>query len=185
MLDGSRQNSATWNTSTEERLALGRVPRGTFEWVAMISGILQPWYVTGFVEGEGSFTYSKAGSSLALYFSIRLPESDRAVLVQMQAFFNGVGKIYRQKGSKPVGSDNAKHASYYRVNRAQHLPVILNHFEAYPLKGEKALSFSIWREMVNLKLKRQRDGVSPELLELATRLSAASPRNRSSAPGLN
>src|SRR6266540_3811771 len=33
---------------------------------------LNPWYVTGLVEGEGTFTYSRSGSHLALYFAVKL-----------------------------------------------------------------------------------------------------------------
>jgi len=53
---------------------------------------------------------------------------------------------------------------------------VLEHFDRYPLRGLKARSYDIWRQMVVLKRefrKPRRD----ELESLAAQLSAASPRN--------
>ena len=142
------------------------------------SQILDPWWVTGFVEGEGCFTYSRSGSgSIALYFAVKLTRADRTLLEALQRFFGGVGIIYDvgPRVTSP-GSGFTKAASYYRVCRREHLGRILAHFDTYPPRGAKANSYRIWREMVLLKLESVRP-LRDRLNALAALLSAASPRN--------
>jgi LAGLIDADG endonuclease len=138
---------------------------------------LDPWYVTGFAEGDGAFTYSRSGRQLALYFAIKLPEADRELLANLQDFFHGAGRIYRVVPRLPrERSGFTKTAAYYRVCRREDLERIVAHFDRYPLRGAKAASYRIWRRMVVLK----RDFRRPDraLLDaLAARLSSTSPRN--------
>jgi hypothetical protein len=129
---------------------------------------LDPWYVTGFVEGEGTFTYSRNGKQLAVYFGIKLSEADEPILEAIQAFFGGIGSIYY---IQPRG-EAAKGSAYYRVCRREQLPVIVKHFDAYPLHGSKLAAYRIWREMVMLK-QRFRQPPREELKDLAAQLSAS------------
>lgn len=124
---------------------------------------LDPWYVTGFVEGEGSFTYSRNGRQLQLYFAVKLPEADEPILQAMRDFFAGVGSIYLLRARASV---------YYRVCRREQLPVIIDHFDSYPLQGSKAAAYAIWREMVVLK-QRFRQPDRDALRDLAAQLSAS------------
>ena len=41
---------------------------------------LPPWFVTGFVEGHGIFTFSRSGSQRMVVFANRLIESERPLL---------------------------------------------------------------------------------------------------------
>lgn len=134
---------------------------------------LDPWYVTGFVEGEGSFTYSRNGRQLALYFGIKLGEADEPILEAIRAFFGGIGSIYHLQPR----SEGAKGSAYYRVCRHEQLPLIVAHFDAYPLRGSKLSAYRIWREMVVLK-QRFRKPSRDELQELAAQLSASYARDR-------
>jgi len=138
---------------------------------------LNPWYVTGLVEGEGTFTYSRSASHLALYFAVKLVRADDALLLALQAFFGGAGTIYRVRPRRPTPRAGfTKAATYYRVCRRNDLRRIVEHFDQYPLCGAKADSFRIWRLMVLLKLEFPK--TCRERLEmLAAKLSAASPRN--------
>lgn len=138
---------------------------------------LDPWYVTGFAEGEGSFTFSRSGPRLAMYFSVKLTRADRSILEGLQTFFDGAGIIY-DVGPRAPGdrSGFTKSASYYRVCRKAELGRVVAHFDAYPLKGSKAAAYRIWREMVSLKSRSPRPQ-QDRLEDLAKRLSAASPRN--------
>jgi hypothetical protein len=104
-------------------------------------GTLEPWFVTGFVEGEGAFTFSRSGRQLALYFALKRPAADRSLLEEIQAFFGGAGRLYA------VGEGTV----YYRVCRREELARVVTHFDRYPLRGEKAEAYRIWREMVALK----------------------------------
>ena len=138
---------------------------------------LNPWYVTGLVEGEGAFTYSRSGSHIALYFAVKLTRADDSLLLSLQGFFGGAGTIYRVRPRAPSGRAGfTKAATYYRVCRRGDLGRIVEHFDRYPLRGSKAASFQIWRLMV--LLKKEFPKTSRERLEmLAISLSAASPRN--------
>src|SRR6266545_7278604 len=115
---------------------------------------LDPWYVTGLVEGEGTFTYSRSGAHMALYFAVKLVRADDDLLISLREFFGGVGTIYRVRPRAPrPRAGHTKAASYYRVCRQDQLRRIVEHFDAYPLKGAKAASYAIWRLMVLLKLE--------------------------------
>jgi hypothetical protein len=139
---------------------------------------LDPWYVTGFVEGEGAFTFSRNGRQMALYFAIKLTGADRAILDTIREFFGGIGNIYDvvPRAAPTPSSGYTKAAAYYRVCRREDLDRVVEHFDRYPLRGTKAASYAIWRQMVVLK----RDFRKPpreELAQLSAQLSAASPRN--------
>lgn len=142
-------------------------------------GTLDPWYVTGFVDGEGCFTFSRHGAQIALYFALKLTATDRAILEDIQAFFGGIGRFYDviPRAAPTPRSGFTKAAIYYRVSRRDELPVIVDHFDRYPLRGLKRSQFDIWRAMVQLKLDNFRTPRREEMNDLAARLSAASPRN--------
>jgi hypothetical protein len=143
---------------------------------------LDPWYVTGFVEGEGAFTFSRSGRQMALYFAIKLTGADKAILEDIRAFFGSVGAIYRvvARDAPTPSSGYTKEAAYYRVSRRDDLERVVEHFDRYPLRGLKAQSYAIWRKMVELK-REFRKPQREELEHLAAQLSAASPRNNRSA----
>jgi hypothetical protein len=138
---------------------------------------LDPWYVTGLVEGEGTFTYSRSGSQIALYFAVKLTRADDSLLLSLQDFFGGAGTVYRVRPRAPTaGAGYTKAATYYRVCRRSELGRIVEHFDAYPLCASKAASFRIWRLMV--LLKREFPKTSRDRLDaLAGKLSATAPRN--------
>jgi hypothetical protein len=148
----------------------------------LVATALNPWYVTGLVEGEGSFTYSRSGTQIALYFAVKLVRADDSLLQALQDFFGGVGTLYRVRPRPPTPRAGfTKSASYYRVCRKEELRRIVAHFDAYQLHGAKAESYRIWRLMVLLKIEFPR--TSRDRLDLlAAKLSAASPRNRAWTP---
>jgi hypothetical protein len=141
--------------------------------------VLDPWYVTGFVDGEGSFTFSRNGRSLALYFAIKLTYRDLPVLRSLHSFFGGVGKIYLVRPPHTPGpkSGMTKTAYYYRITKIADLAVVVEHFDKYPLVGLKRESYQIWKRMYLLK-RAFRKADSAELHGLANQLSAATPRNQ-------
>ena len=141
------------------------VPMRTFP-----RGTLDPWYVTGFAEGGGTFTYSRSSGNIGLYFAIRLTRVDVPVLGQIQQFFGGVGKIYDQK---PRDRYQSQATSYYRVTRCRDLLRVVSHFDQYPLQGARRASFEIWREMVAIKNEHYRRPPTERLEDLAQRLTQA------------
>lgn len=143
-----------------------------------ISEALDPWWVTGLVDGEGTFTFNRNGRQMAIVFAIKLTGVDRPIVERIQEFF-GVGRLYRVAARVPTENSGAtKSAAYYRVNRHDELPRIVEHFDAYPLQSYKANSFKIWKGMVTIKRDfRGRNHAALE--ELALALSASQPRNQS------
>jgi hypothetical protein len=139
---------------------------------------VDPWYVTGFVEGEGAFTFSRNGRQMALYFAIKLTGADRAILEEIRAYFGDIGAIYRvaARAAPTPSSGHTKEAAYFRVSRRDELERIVEHFDRHPLRGIKAASYVVWRQMVVLK-REFRKPQREELERLAAKLSAASPRN--------
>lgn len=61
-------------------------------------------------------------------FFIRLHIKDLAVLNLIQAFFNGVGKIYSYKSVEEA---------IFRVSSMKELEIIVDHFDKYPLISQK------------------------------------------------
>ena len=113
---------------------------------------LDPCYVTGFVDADGTFTYSRSSNQIALYFAIKLPAIDQPILESIQEFFGGIGKIYEVKArASGIRSSATKTASYYRVSRREELMPVVQHFDAHPLRTSKRHIYEIWRRMVLAK----------------------------------
>lgn len=124
-------------------------------------GTLEPQWLTGFAQAAGSFTYSRSGKQLALYFSVRAPAVDCGLMEDVQRFFGGAGRIYGVADGRSV---------YYRVTHRLELNAVVEHFDAYPLRSHKAAAYAVWREMVELK-QQFRSPDRGKLEELADRLS--------------
>jgi len=145
-----------------------------------ISKKLNPWYVTGFCEGEVAFTFSRYENVIrSLYFGIKLTRADQDLIYKLHNFF-GAGRIFKVKSRRPdsrIHSGWSKPALYFRITDTEGLKKVIKHFDEYPPQGLKAESYKIWREMFFvLKIKKP---VNYEKLErLAEKLSAASPRNQ-------
>lgn len=114
--------------------------------------------MTGFADATASFTYSRSGRQLSLYFGIK--STDELLLKRLRSFF-GVGRIYELKAA----------ARYYRVTHREDLVRVVAHFDEFPLQSSKQQSFEIWREMVQLKAQFRQPNRAA-LDGLAARLSA-------------
>ena len=128
-----------------------------------------PWYITGFTESAGSFTFSRSGKQLLLVFAVRLPESNRPLLESLRRFFRA-GRIYR-----------AGPGCYYRINRPTELLRVVDHFDRHPLRGAKQAAYRIWREMVYLRATHHGSRPPKRLHDLARKLSRAA-RNGGKQP---
>jgi hypothetical protein len=138
---------------------------------------LNPWYVTGLVDGEGSFTFNRCGNHMNLCFAMKLTGQDRNVLVLLQSFFGEMGYIYSVKAFIS-NSGRTKASAYFRVTRISDLLRIIKHFEEFPLVSTKKQAFQIWREMVIFKRDNFKKKHQAKLEILAKELSAISPRNQ-------
>ena len=142
--------------------------------------MLNPWYITGFSDGEAGFSYSRAGGSFALYFGIKQREDNREIVEDIREYFNYVGRIYYNKEAQPTSNSGLTRTSaYFRVTRIDELRVILDHFDKYPLQSKKKLeAYKVWREMVLHKIENYRDADYNKLRVLAEKLSNLNSKSR-------
>ncbi len=129
--------------------------------------------MTGFLQAEGTFTFSRNGRSLNLVFGVKRQTPDEPLLRELRSFFGGIGRIY-EVGGQQVSTGYPRSQRLFRVTRRDELPRIVAHLEAYPLRGRRAATFALWREMVQLKLARFRRPDVDRLEQLAQALSAQS-----------
>lgn len=115
------------------------------EFSSSIDG-LNPYYITGFTDGEGCFfvglspdSKSKTGYRVKANFQIGLHLKDLALLEQIKLFF-GVGKI----------SMLAPESIQFRVYALEDLKVIIRHFDKYPLLTYKQSDYLLFKQVVNL-----------------------------------
>ena len=146
---------------------------------------LEPWYVTGLCDGDGSFSYSRRGKGLAaLYFSVKLTAVDRPLLERLQEYFGDLGTIYDVRpSSQKANAGWTKRSLYYRVTHTHDLQAVVEHFDRYPPQGRRNEVYAVWRELYEIRrVWRYRRKMPEEELtrfgELLERLSSLSPRNQ-------
>jgi hypothetical protein len=122
---------------------------------------LNPWFITGFTDGDGSFAVSitkkKSGTGWKIVpmFTIGLDQKDLDLLVEIKAFFK-TGNIYTSK----------RGVVYYTVGSVKDLiKYILPHFDKYPLVTLKIKDYLLFKEIVLLMGKGEHNSL-PGLLKI-------------------
>jgi len=118
------------------------------------SNNLVPWFVTGFSDAESTFSIScfkdkklTLGWQIQPAFSIALHKKDLEILLQIQSFFNGVGRIKFENKNNKVG---------YVVTKISDLTnVIIPHFKEYTLMSQKRADFMLFLSIIELMNKKQ------------------------------
>jgi hypothetical protein len=123
---------------------------------------INPWFVTGFTDAEGSFGVSiyidkrikgRIGWAIKPSIQISLNSKDINLLLQLQEFF-GCGLIVNK---------NTRNEVSFRVNSIQDLTnYIIPHFENYPLLTQKAADFLLFTKIINIinnKMHLTEDGL--------------------------
>ena len=107
---------------------------------------IEPWFITGFVDGEGSFSISiirhngfNTGWCVKPIFQIGLHKKDLSLLEQIKSFFS-VGSIYKD-GSQMV---------HFRVESVKDLVLVISHFDKYPLITQKQVDYLLFKQVFNL-----------------------------------
>ncbi|RPB18024.1 homing endonuclease, partial [Terfezia boudieri ATCC MYA-4762] len=121
---------------------------------------LDPYFITGLVDGEGYFCISicknsrkRLGWQTNSLFGIGLHKKDRATLELIQAYFNGIGRIHRH------GKD---YVQYFVCSRKD-LALIIAHFDQYPLITQKRADFELFKqtlELINRKEHLTEEGLT-------------------------
>jgi len=106
-----------------------------------------PWWINGFIVGEGSFTYFKRTRSTisgiiktdyTLVFEVSQKTEDSYLLIAILNFF-GVGTLFTEK----------KGISRFRITSVSILyHIILPYFNLFPLLGFKKKQYDIWLKAV-------------------------------------
>ena len=114
------------------------------------SNHLDPWFVTGFTDGEGCFRIKlikngthKLGSYVSPVFQITLHKKDLNLLQELKSFW-GVGNITVSKES-----------CQYSVNPINDIVKIINHFNSYPLITKKQVDFQLFQYAVTLIMNKK------------------------------
>ena len=105
-------------------------------------------YISGFTDGEGCFALliGRKGKSSRptpyASFVIKLRHDDYEILSLIQSYF--------QSGNIVHG--HTRHECDIRFRTLDQLPVIVKHFEEFPLLAKKRFDFTIWKEGVKMIL---------------------------------
>jgi hypothetical protein len=109
------------------------------------SSKLNPWFLTGFSDAEGSFIIKiqkndklRTKWRVRPVFSITLHKKDLYLLESIQNTL-GVGNI--SQGVK---------SAIYAVDSVKEIPVILNHFDNYPLVTHKKSDYLLFKQCFNI-----------------------------------
>ncbi len=109
---------------------------------------LDPWSLTGFIDGDGSFsilttksTKGKLICKIQPAFSIGLHLKDLSLLLSIKKYFKDAGNIYVCKDKK---------VAYYNVNSVKEiLEYIVPHFDNFPLVTQKQADYLLFKEIVS------------------------------------
>ena len=121
---------------------------------------LDPYYITGFSDGESTFIVSltkdneyKTGWRVGLAFAIGLHEKDVMLLEHIKSKFK-VGSIRFSKSNK---------CAFYSVQSVKDISnVIIPHFDKYPLLTQKRADFELFKsavDLINRKVHRTPEGL--------------------------
>lgn len=164
-----RRNYSTALRPRTRSLGLGREDRKI---------TLNPLFVTGFSDAESSFVVTilknpryKIGWNVQARFQIKLHEKDRALLLLIQNYFQGIGYISKI---------NNKSTVEFRVSDITSLKnIILPHFDKYPLLTNKYQDFIIFKQIVLLMSENKHTNLEglKEILEQSASLNWGLPKS--------
>lgn len=131
--------------------------------------VLNPYWIVGFVDGEGSFMLSiykredvKSGFHLTATFAITLHEKDTVLLYSIKSYF-GVGEVRTFAKNGTVT---------YSVSVLKDLAnVIIPFFLKYPLLTQKGADFLLFKSIVELMSNKEH--LNPEGLRKILSFKAA------------
>lgn len=111
-----------------------------------LTQLIEPWFITGFTDAEGCFLIivrksqkNKLGWQLEANFTINLHSRDIELLKLIQTYFDGVGRI---------GKERNDCCDYVVGSLDQIVTKVIPHFDKYPLKTQKYSDFLLFKEAV-------------------------------------
>ena len=114
---------------------------------------LDPYFLTGFADAESSFMVlvlkepnNKIGWTVKPRFSIGLHKKDVGILNLIKSYLSNTGSILKQ----------GKNSMQYRVSSLRDITnVVIPHFNKYPLITQKRADFLLFKEIVDLIIKKE------------------------------
>lgn len=114
--------------------------------------IFNPAWVTGFIDGEGTFHVGvlnnksmALGVQVQLQFAITQHIRDLALMNKFIDFFGGIDLIVNDGPLKVQ----------YRIRSFKHLPILFDLLEQYPLQTQKALDAECFIKVYHMMLNKQ------------------------------
>lgn len=107
---------------------------------------LNPWWVTGYTDAEGSFMINTAkaktttlGYTVRLIYQISIHTSDVKILQALKEYFNK-GEVIEAAGYV-----------HFRVTNLKDIQeVIIPHFSTYPLQSTKVVSYTLFKQVATI-----------------------------------
>ena len=107
---------------------------------------IDPWFITGFTDGEGCFSCSvlksssyKIGWEVQLNFQIKLHVKDYPLLLKIQHSLNGIGTVTSNQS-----------ICVFRVRKFQELLELIKFFDKYPLISKKRVDYLLFKQIVSV-----------------------------------
>lgn len=135
---------------------------------------INPWWISGFTTGEGSFTYftrnrKKANNEIVKDYTLACEVSQRSdslYVLDLIAKFLWCGKVY---------SETRGISKYRLVPKDQILSILAPFFAKYPLEGNKSLQYKLWIQIVEILQttgrSKERDVKVAELIKKLSELN--------------
>lgn len=124
---------------------------------------LPPWFVTGLVDGEGSWsiaitkdTKRTIGHVVSFSFVIALHSKDLNLLKAISDYFKEISIAFAQKTSgscqTSIGAiyKHSENMSRYKVSSIKELQVIISHFDMFPLQTQKRSDFELFKRAISI-----------------------------------
>jgi hypothetical protein len=115
--------------------------------------LLDPWFITGLTDAEGSFVCivrksegHRLGWRVEIVFQIALHKKDFELLKLIQIYFDGVGSI--EKSSESM-------LAFRVISLESILNKIIPHFNKYSLKTNKQADYLLFQKIVTLIQKKE------------------------------
>ena len=118
-----------------------------------IKNKLHPWFITGYTDGEGSFSTrirTKSTSQLGFHVSIvysicaEVNPLNLNLLEQVKEYFGGVGSISKSNNMYS-----------YEISSIKSLICVRKHFEEFPLQTTKFVHFKLWCQVMDIIEKKE------------------------------
>lgn len=107
---------------------------------------IDPWFITGFTDGEGCFTCSvlksssyKLGWEIQLNFQIKLHVRDYPILLRIQHSLGGIGTVTSKQST-----------CVFRVRKIGELIELVKFFDKYPLISYKRGEYLLFKQILSI-----------------------------------